>query len=233
MKKIIAIILGLAVLLCAAGAPFRAGETRALPPWTVAALDRMLAARRNEERLLIGNHRSPVLAALLENRTDTSFPATADVETQLLHLRKNLKSYRSHRVILDQLRSMLHAEPFSGDARLCGKLLLAAFPERLAKLRRKNGLAYILRNGRGATLVEGDILRGSEFLAVAELGGRGTGDAPILRAAPLTREELQNKLDILEEALKTQSNRRVKEALRQVVPTYHAPEEVNGKLENR
>lgn len=55
-----------AVLLCAAGAPFRAGETRALPPWTVAALDRMLAARRNEERLLIGNHRSPVLAALLE-----------------------------------------------------------------------------------------------------------------------------------------------------------------------
>ena len=56
-----------AVLLCCAGAPFRAGETRALPPWTVAALDRMLASRRSEERLLFGNHRSPVLGALLEN----------------------------------------------------------------------------------------------------------------------------------------------------------------------
>jgi len=130
------------------------------------------------------------LAALLENRTDTSFPDTADVETQLLHLRKHLRSYRGHRVILDQLKSMLHAEPFSGDMGLCGELLLAAFPERLAGLRRKNGLSYTLRNGRGATLAEGDILRGSEFLAVAELGGRGSGDAPILRAAPLTREEV-------------------------------------------
>ena len=130
------------------------------------------------------------LAALLENRSDTSFPATADVETQLLYLKKNLKSYRGHKVILDQLRNMLRAEPFSGDMGLCGELLLAAFPERLAKLRRKNGLAYTLRNGRGAVLAEGDILRGSEFLAVAELGGRGAGDALILRAAPLTREEV-------------------------------------------
>ena len=51
--------------------------------------------------------------------------------------------------------------------------------------------------------------------------------------APLTQEELQSKLDTLEEALKTQSNRTVKDALKQVVPTYHAPEEVNSKLEDK
>ena len=60
-------IFGAVLLCCAGAAPFRAGETRALPPWLVAALDRLLAARRSEERLLFGNHRSPVLGALLEN----------------------------------------------------------------------------------------------------------------------------------------------------------------------
>ena len=55
-----------ALLLAAAGAPFRTGETHALPPWAVAALDRMLAARQREERLLAGYFRSPVLSALLE-----------------------------------------------------------------------------------------------------------------------------------------------------------------------
>jgi hypothetical protein len=54
-----------ALLLAAAGAPFRPGETHALPPWTIAALDRMLAARQREERLLAGNRRSPVMSALL------------------------------------------------------------------------------------------------------------------------------------------------------------------------
>ncbi len=55
-----------ALLAGAVGAKFRRGETRALPPWAVAATERILAARRSEERLLIGNRRSPVLRALLE-----------------------------------------------------------------------------------------------------------------------------------------------------------------------
>ena len=56
-----------ALLLSAAGVPPRSGESRALPAWLPPALDRILAARRAEERLLVGNRRSPVLAALLEN----------------------------------------------------------------------------------------------------------------------------------------------------------------------
>ena len=51
----------------------------------------------------------------------------------------------------------------------------------------------------------------------------------IERDKPLSEEEIEEKLEILREAVATGSNRAVKEALKQVVPTYHAPEEVNGK----
>ena len=54
-----------ALLLAAAGAEPPRGDTRALPPWVAAALERILAARRAEERLLVGNRRSPVLRALM------------------------------------------------------------------------------------------------------------------------------------------------------------------------
>ena len=49
------------------------------------------------------------------------------------------------------------------------------------------------------------------------------------RDKPLPREEIDRKLEILREALKTESNRTVRAALMQVVPTYHTPEEVNEK----
>ena len=49
----------------------------------------------------------------------------------------------------------------------------------------------------------------------------------IERDKPLSEEEIQEKLNILKEALATGSNTAVKTALMQVVPTYHTPEEVN------
>ena len=45
---------------------------------------------------------------------------------------------------------------------------------------------------------------------------------------PLSEAEVEDKLRILEEALATKSNRAVKKALKEVVPTYRAPEEING-----
>ena len=47
------------------------------------------------------------------------------------------------------------------------------------------------------------------------------------RDKPLSWEKIEHKLEILKEAVGTQSNRGVKKALMQVVPTYHTPEEVN------
>ncbi len=49
----------------------------------------------------------------------------------------------------------------------------------------------------------------------------------IERDKPLSEEEINEKLDILREALATGHNTAVKEALMKVVPTYHTPEEVN------
>ena len=49
------------------------------------------------------------------------------------------------------------------------------------------------------------------------------------RDKPLSQEEIAEKIEILREALKSQSNHVVKSALMQVVPTYHTPEEVNEK----
>ncbi|QUA54548.1 polysaccharide biosynthesis protein [Aristaeella lactis] len=51
----------------------------------------------------------------------------------------------------------------------------------------------------------------------------------IERDKPLSEEEIWEKLNILREALATGHNTAVKEALMKVVPTYHTPEEVNGK----
>jgi FlaA1/EpsC-like NDP-sugar epimerase len=49
------------------------------------------------------------------------------------------------------------------------------------------------------------------------------------RDKPLSQDEIAGKIEILRKALETQSNRVVKSALMQVVPTYHTPEEVNEK----
>lgn len=51
----------------------------------------------------------------------------------------------------------------------------------------------------------------------------------IERDKPLSQAEIDSKLEILQWALATHSNRAVREALMNVVPTYHTPEEVNIK----
>ena len=49
------------------------------------------------------------------------------------------------------------------------------------------------------------------------------------RDTPLAKEAIAAKLDLLRRALATQSNRAVREALMEAVPTYHTPEEVNER----
>ncbi len=52
----------------------------------------------------------------------------------------------------------------------------------------------------------------------------------IERDQPISMEELEEKLRILDEACRTSDNSAVKEALRKVVPTFKRPEEVNGVI---
>ena len=69
-----------------------------------------------------------------------------------------------------------------------------------------------------------------ELLIKSEELGKTDNDMIFVeRDHPLSAEEIQQKLDILKAALETQSNRIVKQALMDVVPTYHTPEEVNEK----
>ena len=49
---------------------------------------------------------------------------------------------------------------------------------------------------------------------------------------PLPKEQIDAKLRVLKAALETESNRVVKQALMQVVPTYRTPEEVNSEAIN-
>ena len=51
------------------------------------------------------------------------------------------------------------------------------------------------------------------------------------RDTPLTAAEIDEKLGILQDALRTGKNSAVKQVLKQVVPTFHAPEEVNGAID--
>lgn len=53
----------------------------------------------------------------------------------------------------------------------------------------------------------------------------------IERDEPITKDELQNKLKILREAVQTDDDETVRKAVRKVVSTYHTPEEVNAKAE--
>ena len=54
-----------------------------------------------------------------------------------------------------------------------GVLLASAYPDRIARLDPLGGgLRYLLSNGRRAELPDGDSLAGTEWLAVADLGGR-------------------------------------------------------------
>lgn len=53
----------------------------------------------------------------------------------------------------------------------------------------------------------------------------------IEKDTPLTREELEEKLELLERACATGDNEITRAALKQAVPTYRSPEEVNARAE--
>ena len=70
-----------------------------------------------------------------------------------------------------------------------GALLALAFPERVAKSRGGGMGAFLLANGRGASLDSASPLAREPFLAVAELAG-SAAQGRILSAAPITLAEI-------------------------------------------
>jgi ATP-dependent helicase HrpB len=71
-----------------------------------------------------------------------------------------------------------------------GALIALAFPERIAKSRGSRDGAFLLANGRGASLDAAAPLAREPFLAVAELAG-SAAQGRILSAAPITLAEIE------------------------------------------
>lgn len=76
------------------------------------------------------------------------------------------------------------------DPTLVGALLAHAFPDRIAMRRSGAEPRYLLRNGRGARLRDGDPLGREPFLVVADLDG-DSAESRIWLAAPLDEEAVR------------------------------------------
>jgi len=80
----------------------------------------------------------------------------------------------------------------SAEPALAGRLLLHAFPDRIALQRGARG-RYVMANGRGAELAETERLAGSQMLVIADLTGRAA-QGRILAAADVSRADIEAEL---------------------------------------
>ena len=133
------------------------------------------------------------IAALLEERDILAGRGDCDLRSRLAMLRGGGKGVRgaTGRIAsaATDLRRRMKIDgggDAGGDA---GELLALAYPDRVAKRRGAQG-RYLLRNGRGAILPEGDRLMSEDWLAVADLGG-SQADARIYMAAPLAAARVE------------------------------------------
>ena len=82
--------------------------------------------------------------------------------------------------------------PQEGGESSAGALLALAYPERIAKNRGGAAGAFLLANGRGATIDPASPLAREPFLAVAELAGTAA-QGRILSAAPIALAEIERR----------------------------------------
>jgi ATP-dependent helicase HrpB len=76
------------------------------------------------------------------------------------------------------------------DGDLPGVLLAYAYPDRIARSRHTAGNRYLLRNGKGAFLDEGEALAKAEFIVAADLDGRQR-EARIWLAAEIPLQQIE------------------------------------------
>lgn len=138
----------------------------------------------------------PVAAALisvLEERPDARATAhTADIQPLVEGLVTN--SYRGSsrlkdlaqrwRRRLEQRSKAAERQQSLSTEVACGLLLATAFPERIAQRREPESSRYLLANGKGVTLRNGDPLVKHEYIVVAEMQNRDD-DGLVSLAAPL------------------------------------------------
>ncbi|MGK9169348.1 ATP-dependent helicase HrpB [Inquilinus limosus] len=133
------------------------------------------------------------LAAILEGRRPSS---ETDLRASMEALRHHSKNGDRGDPAVARLREAARdiARRFDlgtgGGPEDAGGLLALAYPDRVAKRRAGGRGSFLLANGRGAALREGDPLAAAEYLAIAETDDAGR-EARILAAAPLDEATLE------------------------------------------
>lgn len=148
------------------------------------------------------------LAALLDERDPLSREHGVDVRLRLEELRrwratgKSAINWERIERAASAWRRMLHLNSDSTpiDGYTVGRLLMEAYPDRIARQMEKHSMRYKLVNGRVARLLENDPLVREEWLAIAQLDS-GASEGKIFLAAPLNEQDLiekSNEKDVVE-----------------------------------
>jgi len=138
------------------------------------------------------------LAALLSEKDPlrVGAPAGADLHLRLTMLAAHdVESKRRTgrlRAVAADLRRTAAIETRDAESGDEGVLTALAYPDRMAQRRPGEAPRYLLANGRGATLQEGDPLGGSPWLAVAQLDGAAR-EAKIFLAARLDQRDIETR----------------------------------------
>ncbi|MGE0044244.1 MAG: ATP-dependent helicase HrpB [Hyphomonadaceae bacterium] len=142
-----------------------------------------------------------VLAAAPEARADAARIAVLLTEQGLggrdADLRERLRRFAQERSpranaargLAQRIARLADAAGDGSDPERAGALLALAYPDRVAKARGADG-AFLMANGRAASLDAIDVLSREPYLAIAEIAGRADR-SQILLAAPIAREEIE------------------------------------------
>jgi ATP-dependent helicase HrpB len=140
------------------------------------------------------------LAALLEERDPLGRDAGRDISLRIDVLRKwrNRERVQGDTNVLEKIEKLASAwrkllkvklQNDRVEETLVGRLIMEAYPERIAKQVEKGSNRYRLANGRVAKLPDHDPLLKEKWLAIAHLDA-GMGEGNIFTAAPLSEEDL-------------------------------------------
>jgi ATP-dependent helicase HrpB len=140
------------------------------------------------------------VAALLEERDPLMKEAGADLTLRLEILRKWRSGERvnADRNVLERIEKLAASWrklfKISVDNSVIadtetGKLLMEAYPERIARQADKNSERFKLKNGRTARLPDHDPLTRETWLVIAQLDA-GSGEGKIFMAAPVAEDDL-------------------------------------------
>lgn len=172
-------------------------EAKDLSPLTIAQ-DKPGEGTRSSKWIMLAAD----MAALLDSRDVLPKEAGADLNLRIRELRlwRNKERVNADRNMLENIerlaaswRKTLNAQIDNTlpDESNIGKLLAAAYPERIAKRINKDGTEYRMTNGRIAKLLTHDPLAHEEWLVIAQLDA-GSNEGKIFLASSIDPSDVMH-----------------------------------------